>query len=868
MTVPADVPRFDDRQVADLAEQHFGLTGLLVPLPSYADQNVRLTTADGRSWVIKIAHASATAPVLEGQIAALEHLAASPSADLVPTVHPTRDGGTTVTVPGRDGHRHRVHVLTFLPGEPLGPGRHDAALLRSIGSLIARVDAGLDGLAHPALRRDGYIWDLRHAALARNETHRIRPTRRRLLAERVLDTFSRQVAPRFDDLPRAVIHSDANEYNLLVGERDGRRVATGLIDFGDLADTCRVFEPAIAAAYACLGHDEPLTALLEVVAGYHAERPLDSTELEVLLPAMQARLAVSVTMAARSRDERPENAYAVVSESPAWEALERLAGVDPDQVRQRLATACSGDTGSGSRNDDQGALLAARRRLIGPNLSIAYRAPLHMVRGHMQYLFDRHGRPYLDCVNNVCHVGHSHPRVVEAIACQAAALNTNTRYLHDHLLTYAERLTATLPDPLEVCFFVCTGSEANDLALRLARAATGRHGIVAVDAAYHGHTGCLIEISPYKHDGPGGSGTPPHVRIVGMPDPYRRGTGDDPVAGAALAEEVATAAASLAAAGHGTAAFIAESLLGCGGQVVPAPGYMPRAFELARDAGAVCIIDEVQVGFGRVGSCFWAFEALGVVPDIVTMGKPIGNGHPMAAVVTTRAIADAFANGMEYFNTFGGNPVSCAAGLAVLDVIEDEGLQAHAHDVGAALLRDLEALAERHALIGDVRGLGLFLGAELVTDRATPRPGGGRGGGCRRALAPPGHPAVDRRSAPQRAQDQAAAALRARERRTAGRRPRRRPGRPGDRAMKRIRRHASELVALLARGVSRVAVGLMARNLLARGRAEITPPQDDAKRARQTPRAAAQRGRPPERRPRKRRAIAQLQASSWRLRTG
>jgi 4-aminobutyrate aminotransferase-like enzyme len=304
-----------------------------------------------------------------------------------------------------------------------------------------------------------------------------------------------------------------------------------------------------------------------------------------------------------------------------------------------------------------------------------------------------------------------------------ALLNTNTRYLHDMLAEYAQRLCATFPEPLNVCYFVCSGSEANELALRLARTYTGRKDILVVDGAYHGNSSTLVEISPYKFNGPGGRGKADYVHVAPMPDGYRgRYKGQGIETGRLYAAHVQGATETAEAEGQPIAAFIYESLLGCGGQIVLPEGYLGAAFEAVRAAGGVCIADEVQVGFGRVGRHFWGFELQGVVPDIVTLGKPMGNGHPIAAVVTTPEIAQAFANGMEYFNTFGGNPVSCAVGLAVLDVIEEEQLQQHALRVGAHLKAGLVNLMGKHALIGDVRGLGLFLGIELVRDRDTLEP--------------------------------------------------------------------------------------------------------------------------------------------------
>ena len=365
-------------------------------------------------------------------------------------------------------------------------------------------------------------------------------------------------------------------------------------------------------------------------------------------------------------------------------------------------------------------IVERRQSLLGPSLSTAYHRPLQIVRGFGSWLYDELGQPYLDAVNNVAHVGHSHPLVVAAANRHNEILNTNTRYLHDNLVRYAEQLVAMLPDPLSVCTFVCSGSEANELALRMARTHTGRDDVVVLEGAYHGNTTTLIQLSPYKHAGPGGSGAPDWVHVATMPDPYRaRLRRSDPATGPRLAASVREACEQ---APGGIAAFFAEPLLGCGGQIVPPPGYLPAAFSHVRENGGVCIADEVQIGFGRVGEAFWAFESQAAVPDIVTLGKPIGNGYPLAAVVTTPEIAASFDNGMEYFNTFGGNPVACAVGLAVLEVIETEQLQANALRIGDQLLQGMRQLMRRHPIIGDVRGAGLFLGIELVRDRESLEP--------------------------------------------------------------------------------------------------------------------------------------------------
>ncbi len=375
------------------------------------------------------------------------------------------------------------------------------------------------------------------------------------------------------------------------------------------------------------------------------------------------------------------------------------------------------------REPNSAETLSARRNLLGKNLSVSYQRPLKIVRGWKQYLYDDTGRAFLDVYNNVPLVGHSHPRVVRAVQEQIALLNTNTRYLHDNVNHYANRLTRLLPEPLRVCYFVNSGSEANELALRLARTHTGREDVIVLEHAYHGHTSTLIDISPYKFVGPGGRGRKPWVHVAPIPDdyrgPHRRG---DPGGGAKYAQHVARILETMHRESRGLAAYIAETLPSVAGQIVFPPEYLSETYKHVRAAGGICIADEVQVGFGRLGTHFWGFETQNVVPDIVVLGKPIGNAFPLAAVVTTPEIAASFNNGMEFFSTFGGNPVACAAGLAVLGVLEEEHLQENALQVGRYLIAKLNSLQEKYALIGDVRGSGLFLGLDLVLDRESREP--------------------------------------------------------------------------------------------------------------------------------------------------
>jgi 4-aminobutyrate aminotransferase-like enzyme/Ser/Thr protein kinase RdoA (MazF antagonist) len=706
-----------DPVLGALLSDAYGIEGCLSPLGG-EHENVLVEAADGRRFVLK-RYAVGDESSIDFEHALAEHVASHLPDVSVPQTVRTRSDDLCV----RTGNTF-VRLLTYIPGTPW-ECVPDASLtrLRDLGRVIASVDCCLTSFAHPVPFRS-HQWDLTTAGEHRALVRYVASRARRRLVETLFHRWAALAAPRLPALPSAVIHGDINDENVLV---DAERVI-GLLDFSDAVVNPIVCDLAIALAYAMLDVADPLAAGATVVAGYQAVRPLSNAELDVLFPLVCGRTATTATIAAERHQLDAANPNWFVTEDRAWRLIERLVFIEPGQARSAFDAAvrgvAAGPLGPARHEAFDGTherLLAKRRRHLSRALLISYHDPVHIVRGEGQYLFDRGGRRYLDLVNNVALVGHCHPHVVEAGQCAMARLNTNTRYLYDELTEYAERLSATLPAPLDVCFFVNSGSEAGELALRLARAHTRRRDVVVVEHAYHGNTSTLIAASPYKFMGKGGPGAPePWVHVARAPDGYRGPyRGRDLATGRAYGDEVHRAVATSASP---VAAFLVESMMSCAGHVIPPPGYLERAFQAVRDAGGVCIADEVQIGFGRAGTHFWGFELQGVVPDIVVMGKPIGNGHPLGAVVTTREIAASFENGMEFFSTFGGNPVSCAIGLAVLDVVRDQQLQWHAARVGAHMLSALQTLAETHPLIGDVRGAGLFIGVELVRDRETLEP--------------------------------------------------------------------------------------------------------------------------------------------------
>jgi 4-aminobutyrate aminotransferase-like enzyme/Ser/Thr protein kinase RdoA (MazF antagonist) len=720
-------PSLTIKEVKLLLSESFGIVPKkLAPLNGDRSQNFLLQVDRGRKLVLKISSDFDREESLDFENQVLLFLNQKLTGYRFPRPVPGRNEKLITSFSAADKKIYGARIFEFIEGEPLAAVKDiDLKLWQEVGTFLARIDLALKDFYHPGQKRL-LPWDVRNVLFSRERLKYISDPSRRRKLDYCLLQYETLVQAEDYRLRRQVIYGDANEHNfLLAPDRKSVHRIIGLIDFGDITESYLAAEPSLSLTYALMligpkeGEKEKVAS--KILGAYHSLNPLRKEELDVIFYLILARLVISLTMAAWRRQVEPRNAYMRISEEPGWKLLDYLLSENPEKWRRLFYRSCGFESESPDRQKSK--LLTFRKAHVSEALSLSYRKPLHIIRGAGQFLFDSEGRSYLDCVNNVCHLGHCHPSVARAVARQMTVLNTNTRYLYDQMAAYIEKLLSHFPPKFTHCFLVNSGSEANDLALRLARNFSGGSELLVIDGAYHGNLTSLVEISPYKFDGPGGKGAPPFVHKIPTPDPYRglyRGRSEETAE--KYAAEVKKMVSSLLSENKRLAGIIAESMMSCAGQIIFPPRFLNKAFEIVKSEGGVTIADEVQVGFGRPGYFFWGFESQEASPDIVTLGKPIGNGHPLGAVITTEEIARRFVTGMEYFNTFGGNPVSCAAGLAVLKAIEEENLQENARLVGDYFLRGLKELQKKHSLIGDVRGLGLFLGVELVKDRGTRQP--------------------------------------------------------------------------------------------------------------------------------------------------
>ena len=690
----------------DLLQKHYGISGAVIKrLGGYENVNFMVTLGDNTYVLKQYTDEHGLVERLEAEDDILNSLSRL-SGYSFPQPQDNVDGDR-ITILEKDGEKTISKLLSYVKGDLYSDSENTPDLAKSLGKILATLNKHLLDHRSLAIEARQSQWDLQYHYLNRQFIKHIIDPNDRKIVEYYFLQHEEFVRPKLPGLRKSIIHSDANGENLIV--RDGRVI--GIIDFLDLSYSQLINELAIAIAYAVLGNDDPIGLARHIIEAYNEILPLKETEVDLLFLLIAARLCASVCNSSYSQKQEPENEHIRVSQKQAFAMLHRWISINPGYATAEFRRAAGMIPAVRLSVEDD---VERRDSHISKALSLSFPKPIKMTGAAFQYMYDSEGNTYLDAYNNVPHVGHCHPRVVQAGRRQMSALNTNTRYLTDQLNNYSERLLAKFPEALNKVFFVNSGSEASDLAIRLSMNHTGNGKIMVVESGYHGHTRLDIDISHYKYTGPGGHGKADHVIEAPLPDSYKGAyRGRDANAGERYAADVIE---MLQTENPKLAAFISEPVVGCGGQVPLAAGYLEDLYPAVREHGGICISDEVQTGFGRLGSYFWGYEMHGVVPDIVVLGKQMGNGHPLSAVITTDEISASFEGGMEFFSSFGGNTVSCEIGMAVLEVIEEEELQNNAVDVGSYLKESLGELMSDYQSIGDVRGEGFFLGVELIKD--------------------------------------------------------------------------------------------------------------------------------------------------------
>jgi 4-aminobutyrate aminotransferase-like enzyme/Ser/Thr protein kinase RdoA (MazF antagonist) len=687
----------------------------VTPLSGERDRNFRLRTADGREYVLKIVDAGADPQATDCQVRVLRHLAEQDPALPVPRLIAAISGADT-GVARLAGGTCATSLVEYLPGELLATLKPSGALLQGVGATMARLDHALQGFFHPALAQR-LAWDVRRLPELMEFIGYLKSAELRRSVEAVAADLEERL-PALRALPSQAVHGDCHPQNLLI---DAQGEVSGILDFGDMIHAPRMFEPAIGMSELLTQDTVPLEALADMLRGYAQGLALEAPEVELLYDVIAARHSSTLLVQAwRSRHD-PDRARLLQGGSThtasslgtllsagrrkLTDVWHRAASTRPRAAMVLAGTAAPAAAGLAAEAGlARAAIRERRRRFLGAGAELFYEQPLHLVRGEGVWLYDAGGQRYLDVYNNVPHVGHAHPAVAQAIQRQIATLATHTRYLHETILEYAEQLTARLPPHLNTCMFVNSGSEANDVAWRLAQSATGAKGALVMEHAYHGITEAAAALTPTP-----GRAQDPRVATLKAPSKDL----------AAALDDADQAIRLLAARGFAPAAFFIDTALTSNGILDPPPAWASAVAGRVRAAGGLIVADEVQYGLGRSGSHFWGFERRGLNPDIVTMGKPVGNGYPLGVVVTSLERVEEFQAKLGFFSTFGGNAVAAAAGLAVLAVLDREQLMANARDTGAYFAGRLAALARRHACLGAVRGAGLLLGLEILAPDAS-----------------------------------------------------------------------------------------------------------------------------------------------------
>jgi ethanolamine-phosphate phospho-lyase len=682
-----------------ILEQYYGLTNCSYKTLEGYDSINFMVMADSGTFVLKkYTYTEETIAILLAEDRVAEKLNQITQLSFPESIHNLEEHPVTIV----DGFIFRL--LPFIEGEFLAEIVKDKLVLISFGTVLGNIDKILLGHYDTVIKAKETLWDLKHFTNNYTFLNDITDAKDRNLVRYFFLQFNEHITPIQHKLRKSIIHNDANDWNILA--TDGK--ITGVIDFGDMCHSWLINELAIGLTYVMMAEEQPLAVAETVISAYNNILPLQEQELDALYYLVAARLCTSVCNSAHTKKQKPDSDYITISEQPAWDLLRKWLRINPILAQDCFRKACDFTETKKKTLEHQ---LHRRTESISRALSLSYTNPIQMSRSAFQFMYDTDGNTILDAYNNIMQVGHCHPHVVESGQRAMAKLNTNTRYVYEELLSYSEKLLSKFPAHLNKVFFVNSGSAASDLAIRIAKIHTKKNKVMVLEHGYHGNTQNGIDISHYKYNHKGGKGKAKHILQTPMPKVY--GSGFESESEASI--HYSSITNKQITDEHGNiAAFIAEPIVGCGGQVPLAANYLKEVYPKIRDQGGVCISDEVQVGFGRLGSHFWGYEMYGVVPDMVILGKPIGNGHPIGAVVTTSEIAKSFDNGMEFFSSFGGNPVSCAIGEAVLDVIEADQLQAHSLEVGSFLKNGITALQNEHKEIGDVRGSGLFLGVELI----------------------------------------------------------------------------------------------------------------------------------------------------------
>jgi 4-aminobutyrate aminotransferase-like enzyme len=700
------------------AERSYGLSGVWSPLEGERDQNYRVLLPGGESATFKVCHPAEGEAILLCQATALEHIAEADPALPVPRLIRTRSGEPLAHIM-HEGQDYPVMVLSWLEGHVLGGDTLGRDGLFDLGKLLARLGVALRGFVNGAPAERSLVWDTRHVLRLATEIDNL-PEGDRALATEILARHEKVTVPALRRMRAQVIHGDVHPHNVLV---DAERKVTGIIDFGDMVHGPLIFDLANATGDFLTPAADVADTIFELVRGYRSVSPLEEAEADALIDLIDIRLLMTPLIdALKASNGIASQDYFQAFNSRSMPMIREMRRIGHDRLRALIRRAAAFTTIPPHHAETAAEAITRRRKVMGEKLYVFYDPPLHIVKGEGVWLTASDGKRYLDCYNNVPHVGHAHPYVAEAIARQARTLSTNTRYITDQSIEYAERLAELASEGLTSVTFVNSGSEANDLAWRMAKAFTGCSGGLAMEFAYHGVSESIDAFSP--------SNAPahwkaPHIRLLPAPDVYRGPYGpQDNDVGARYAALADPLIGDLQEKGLGVAAMMVDSAFMTNGILDAPAGYLQGVVDRVRKAGGLFIADEVQSGFGRMGPCFWGHRHHGVVPDFITIGKPAGNGYPLGVVITRPEILSHFLQFGPFFSTFGGNNVAGAAGMAVLDVIRDENLLENARDVGAHFRKGLSGLMAKHALIGDVRGVGLATGVELVHDRAAKTPAG------------------------------------------------------------------------------------------------------------------------------------------------